>query len=186
MKDWVFYPLIIIFCGALIAIALSFGRSDKIDTSQGLIVQGQDLSRLVVAPGHTLDMSGNTTPIFATIRSHAMHKDAPSAGVFLALPQDYQDDYAGREVTFSIRVKQTRRNSTTTFRTGFFSPGGSTGWKEFSATSEFQEFTFSYRPTQIADGNDYFYFGVWADWTGQGDGIDVSNLSVKPVSSAMN
>ena len=186
MKDWQFYPLIALAAALMIVFALFLGRGETIDTSQGLTVQGQDLSRLVVAPGHTLEMSGTSTPIFATLRSHALRKDAPSAGVFLALSQEYQDAYDGQDIDFSIRARTTRKNGVASFRAGFFAPGGSTSWTEYALTSEFEDFSFSFRPKQIETGEDYFYFGIWADWDGLGAGLDVSEMSVRPADTDDN
>ena len=180
MKDWVFYPLVGLIAVVIIAIALSFGRSEEIDTSAGLVLEGSDLSRLIVAPGNTSDMSNSGSPVFATLRSHSLRKDAPSAGVFLALPPQYQKDYDQKDLTFTLRARQAKRKGVSSFRAGFFAPGGSTDWKEYAVGTDFQDFTFTFKPNRVKKGNDFFYFGVWADWSGQGGGVDVERMSVIP------
>ena len=181
MKDWVFYPLVILIVGAMIALALSFADKAPIDTSNGIELQGADLINLVVAPGTSLEMvEDSEAGQFARLSAHAMHKDAPSAGIFIALPAAYHAAYNGRNVKFEIEARQAASRGADTFWMALFSPKSSSGWKEINVSSEFQAWSLTHKLQRQDSGEDYAYFGIWPDPEGKGKFIDVRSVRIVP------
>ena len=179
MKDWVFYPLVLLVVGLMVAFALSFAENEPIDPAKGIEISGADLANLVVAPGTSLEMAED--PQFgqiAKLSAHSTHKDAPSAGVFFALPTAYHQAYDGKNVTFEVDARQAAERGAQEFWIAFFSPNGSSGWKTIQADTEFQIKSLSYRLQREKDGDDYAYFGIWPDPEGNSHSIEIRSFKV--------
>ncbi len=180
MKDWLFYPLIMLIAGAMIFIAVSIGETEDIDPAQGITIRGDGFSRLVVGPGNHLKVIETQAGPVARLSSSATHKEAPSAGIFLAIPKTYQDYYDGIKLNFSLKVRKSDQNGNSYFQSGFFSPASSKPWQKFELTGEFEEYIFTHIAKKNVQGDDFFYFGIWPDPEGKNRNIDVLEISVKP------
>ena len=115
MSDRFFYPFFILLCAAIVVGALFAGgglRADAPDVdpiSDGFVLEGESLRRLVQPLGATLDFAtdseGNTA--YAVLAAHMTREDAPpSAGIFAELSSVYEAAYGGRTLTVTVRARQ--------------------------------------------------------------------------------
>ncbi len=182
MKDWLFYPLIMILAGVLIYLALNWGEGPSYGNPEnGWVVEGADLNGLTKSPGTTLTMKGVDKAI---LKGNFTAKEMPSQGVFTTLSGDYSRAYGGRELELTIRARAADENPSETFQIGFFTVPPVKGrffWRDFTPTPEYQDFTIKTRLEEFPPGKPVIYFGVWPDKDGKGGQIEVERFEVRPV-----
>lgn len=181
MKDWLFYPLIIAFAGAMIAYALSLADYEEVDTQQGLVVEGRALSTFYAAQGTSFSIAGdNVNPFaYAVLSAHVARKNAPqSAGVFITLGPADKKVFSGKSIRVTARARQGRADPLSGFDMRYFGKGAGSKWRSFDLSGEFENYSFEFKAGAAnPDTNDYV--GFWPDVAGQGRTMDVKWLKVE-------
>jgi len=182
IKDWLFFPLMILAAGIMIYIALFWGDGpQKGDPEEGWVIQGAELNGLTKSPGTNLKMKGVDT---ALMWADFTADQQPSQGVFTTLAGDYARSYGGRNLELTISARAADDNPAETFQVAFLTvPAvkGRFGWRDFKLTNEFQDFKIKTELTAFEVDDPVIYFGIWPDAEGKGGQIEVKRYSVKPV-----
>ena len=185
MKDWLFYPLMAAILGAMVLVALrAGGATEVIDPLKGYEISGTGLQTLTIAPGNTADLKGdNINPIkYAVMSSHLTPEEAPSAGIFVMLGEDYSKAYEGKTLDLKIRARAGQKNPSKKFKIGFFRQGkGNVGFKDFIPTPEFSDYGFQVELGPFNPDKPEIYFGIWPDPKGEQGTIEVEQYSLKIV-----
>jgi hypothetical protein len=100
--------------------------------------------------------------------------------VFGTLSASYLREFAGQKLEIQVRARKSANSKVDQFDVGFFTPGaGSSGWKKYTLTQTYQEFSFIYKaPVDLAD-HKVSYVGIWPGDEGNSQSMDVQLLSVK-------
>lgn len=186
MKDWLFYPLIIAFAGAMIAYALSLAEYENVDLSEGFIVEGRALSTFYASQGTTFSIAGdNVNPFaYAVLSAHVSRKNAPpSAGIFITLGPEDKKIFSDKNLRITVHARKGRANPLDSFDVAYFSQGAGSGWKSFELSNEFQDYSFVYK-TGKADLGKNDYVGLWPDVAGQGRTMDIKWLKIELANKA--
>lgn len=182
MKDWLFFPIIILVVCAMVYFALNWGdgpREGRPD--EGWVVQGADLDGLVASPGTFVTMKGVDSAI---LRADFTADQQPSQGVFTTLAGSFAKSYSGKKLKLTIRAKAADDNPATKFQMAFLivpAIKGRFGWRDFALTDEFQDFTVTTKLGTFDVNDPVIYFGVWPDAEGKGGQIEVTKFEVKPL-----
>ena len=188
MSDRFFYPFFILLCAAIIVGALFAGgglRADAPDIdpiSDGFVLEGESLRRLVQPLGATVDFAadseGNTA--YAVLAAHMTREDAPpSAGIFAELSSVYEAAYGGRTITVTVRARQGQDNPSEQFSIAYYTAGvGSSQPQYYVLTEDFTDYSFTYRPRPPSGEPGSDYVGIWPDLTGLSKTMDVEKVSV--------
>jgi len=180
MKDRFFYPLAAIVIAAMIAFALSL-KTDTTPSNVDLYErQGVDLSELFPSPGTTVRLSESGDDVFAVMSAHMTRDVAPpSSGVFGTLGPAYEANFGGATIRVTVRARQSKTTPSSSMELGYFTTGvGDSGWKPFSLSGEFVDYSFEFSPNPpIEKGIDYV--GIWPDPAGKGGIIDVQSVRVE-------
>lgn len=185
MKDWQFYPLIMLFAGAMIAYALSLADYEDIKGENGVVLEGRSLSTLYSSEGVSYSIAGdNVNPhAYAVLSAHVSRANAPpSAGVFLTLAPKDSQAFAGKPLRVTIRARKGRATPLETFDMAYFGQrgAGQSPWQSFELTRDFKDYSFEFTPKPVAtQGNDYV--GIWPDVQGRGRTLDVKWLKVEVI-----
>lgn len=182
MKDWLFYPLIMIVVGAMIYLAMNWGEGPSYgNPNDGWVVKGADLNGLTRSPGTELVMKGVDK---AVLKANFTAKEMPSQGVFTTLSGEYSRAFSGRKLELTIRARAADQNPSDTFQIALLTVPpvkGRFGWKDFQPTSEYQDFSITTRLDEFPEGKPVIYLGVWPDKEGKGGQIEVERFEVKPL-----
>ena len=182
MKDWFFYPLIAMIGAAMIAFALrAGGPAEVVDPLKGYEVSGTMLQILTVAPGTTMELKGDgVNPIsYAVMSAHAGPEEAPSAGIFAMMGEEYSRAYAGKTLNLTIRARAGQKNPAPQFLIGFFKRGkGRLTWQKFTPTAEYSEYNLTTILGPFDAEQPELYFGIWPDAKGKGQTIEVESYKV--------
>ncbi len=182
IKDWLFFPLIILVAGIMIYIALFWGDGPKKgDPEDGWVIQGSDLNGLTKSPGTSLKMNG----VDAAIMTADFTVDQTrSQGIFTTLAGDYALNYGGRELELIVRARAANENPAKKFQIAFLTvPAikGRFGWRTFDLTNEYQDYKIKTKLAPFEVDDPVIYFGVWPDAEGKGGHMEVTRYSVKPI-----
>jgi hypothetical protein len=190
MRDLFFYPLAFLVIASIIAIAILPGLDRMAESHENILangfeLSGADLSKLTAAPTTFAEFDTDETGVVVSARIYGnMPRDmAPaSAGVFGTLSASYLRVFAGQKLEIRVRARKNPGSKIEHFDLGFFTPGGgSSGWKKYSLTQSYQDFSFIYSaPAQLSDSR-VSYVGVWPGDEGDSQPMDVQLLSVKTV-----
>ncbi len=183
LKNWQFYPLALMTIFGMIAYALSYGDHEPIDPSQGYLLEGRGLETLTTGPGTFYDLVGDPVNPYAytTLSANQSLAAAPqSAGVFATLSREYKTEFAGKDIEIIVTARAGQTNPVSEFKISYFATGaGDTGWKDFIAGKEFQEFKLVYTPKKATSDFDVDYLGIWPDVKGESKTLDVKSLRVR-------
>lgn len=190
MKDWQFYPIAIFVICAMVIFAMTRGQHEVLEQGADFRVEGQSLNTLYAAEGVSFSIAGDAVNpnSYAVLSAHVSRANAPpSAGVFVTLTPAYRQAFAGKELRITIRARKGRATPLDSFDIAYLSEGvaaGSSGWRTFPLSNEFEDISFTYTPknTDGAPGTDYV--GIWPDVEGNGRTMDVKFIKVAVVSSA--
>ncbi len=190
MSDRFFYPFIVLLIGAIIAAALYAGGPLKTPEltpeeiiAQGYIAQGDDLRRLVNAPGTMVRYAVNSDGVVshAVLSAHQSKENAPpSAGVFVTLGPNYEAAFGGKTLEVTVRAKAGAENPSDEFAMQYFTAGRGDSEEEFfGLTGQYQDYVviFKTNPPRGEPASDYV--GMWPDWDGKKRTMDLQSIRVK-------
>jgi len=182
MKDWLFYPLVLLFVAVTIYFALHWGGDPNYgDPDEGWVVEGTDLNGLTRSPGTELSMKGVDKAI---LRANFRADEQPSQGVFTTLSGDYSSAYGGRTLELTIRARAADENPAETFQLALLTVPpvkGRFGWRNHKATNEYKDFVIKTKLESFQSRDPVIYFGIWPDAEGKGGQIEIERISVKPI-----
>jgi len=182
MKDWLFFPLIILAAGVMVYIALNWGDGPhEGNPDDGWVIEGAELDGLVPSPGTFLTMKGTDSAI---LTADFRVDQTRSQGVFTTLAGNYAKSYGGKKLQLTIRAKAADENPAQTFQIAFLpvpSVKGRFGWRDFTPTDKFQDFVITTKLAAFDVDDPVIYFGVWPDKDGKGGGIEVERYAVRPI-----
>ncbi|MGJ8562894.1 MAG: hypothetical protein ACSHXY_05015 [Alphaproteobacteria bacterium] len=182
MKDWQFYPIITAAIAALILYALSFAEYGNGPSGNNFVIKGPSLNTLYAAEGVSFSIAGDPSnpSAYAVMSAHVSRANAPpSAGVFATLGPADEKRFAGQKLNITVRARTGRATPLASFDVGYFTAGaGDSGWKTFSLTDEFEDYSFTFTPglPKGDPGNDYI--GIWPDVEGKSLTVDVKSITV--------
>lgn len=183
LKNWQFYPLAIALIAGMIYIALSFGERYEVDPSQGYVLDGRGLETLVNSEGTSVDVTGDAVNPFdhAVLSAHLSLEEAPpSAGVFATLANEYKQAFADKTIEITVQARSGKTNPTEDFKIAYFGMGAkSSGWKDFTATSEFQDFSFTHQTKAASEERTADFLGIWPDETGKKRTLEIKSIRVR-------
>jgi hypothetical protein len=184
LKDWQFYPIAALLIGAMIIFALSFADTpDPENVKKGFVVEGETFQFLTQAPGTSLAVAGdaNNPAAYAVFSANLTREKAgPSAGIFATLGPLYKKAFMDNTIEVSVRARKGRTNPTDEFLFGYFAMGsGTSGWKSFKPSKEFETYSFTFRPELVKDDSRVDYVGIWPDEKGRSRTLDVAWIKVK-------
>ena len=190
MRDLYFYPIAAILVAIIVAIAVVPGFNRAAQNQENILVNGfeltgSDLGKLTAAPTTfaEFDTGGDGNIANARIYGNMPRDMAPaSAGVFGTLSAGYLRVFAGKTLEVRVRARKNASSTLEQFDLGFFTPGaGSSGWKKYTLTPTYQDFSFTYEaPAQLSESQ-VSYVGIWPGDKGDSQPMDVERLSVKIV-----
>ncbi len=192
MSDRFFYPFIVLLVGAIIAGALYAGgplKSPEVTPEQiaakGFTASGEDLRRLVNAPGTTvnyaLDSSGKAS--HAILSAHLSKAAAPpSAGVFAALGPNYEAAFGAKTLDVTVRAKAGGDNPSDRFLLQYFTASvGDSDEQIFPLSGQYEDYTIRYTTKAPKGDPGSDYVGIWPDIDGQKRTMDVERITVRVV-----
>ena len=186
MRDGLFYAVSLAVAGAIVALALSFGESPDIIIQDicenGIELKGDDLNRLVQVDGTNIGFVQATANDPAHMIMDAPVARAlatPSAGIFMPITEAYGEILRGKRITLTTRARQHFTQPLEEFEAAYFSTHfGNSGWKKFSLSNEFQNYSFD-MPLRNYEGElDLDYFGIWPGVEGEGLKMDVESMRI--------
>jgi len=91
----------------------------------------------------------------------------------------YEANFGGATIRVTVRARQSKTTPSSSMELGYFTTGvGDSGWKPFSLSGEFVDYSFEFSPNPpIEKGIDYV--GIWPDPAGKGGVIDVQSVRVE-------
>jgi len=188
MKDRFFYPLAILVIAGIIAFAMLPGRGNSGPDkgrilTDGYLLSGEDLKKLTAAPGTIINfVEGETADPLIVILSTNIPRDMipPSAGVFGVLASDYELAFAGKALEITVNARAGTQNPLEQFDAAYFTSGaGDSGWRNFTLSSEYQDYSFTFSPKHQngAPGRDYV--GVWPGAEGKNLTMEIKSITIK-------
>jgi hypothetical protein len=124
----------------------------------------------------------NGKGILVTSASSDPSPTGTTTAVYVLVPETTALQFSGRRVKVSIMARQPGANATQEFALAYStSDVGNSGWKTFTPTNAWAKYSFTYDvPTAVAGGDDYF--GIWADTSAAGLGLEVDQVLIELVS----
>lgn len=190
MRDLYFYPVALIAIATIVAFAVLPGIDRAAENhanilTKGFELTGDDLGKLTAAPTTFSEFDTDASGAITNARIYGnMPRDmAPkSAGVFGTLSAAYLRAFSGQKLEIRVRARKGTISKLDQFDLGFFTPdGGSSGWKKYTLTPTYQDFSFIYNaPEQMAD-HQVSYVGIWPGDKGESQPMDIEVISVKIV-----
>lgn len=192
MPDRLFFPLFILVIAAMITAALLPGpdRANSVTLNQSetdgpMVARGGDLRALRAPEGLAVEMyEGDDGNVFARARAiRAEGVGEGSAGVFITVAPRQVQALSGRRIRVTILARARGGDASDKFLLGYFTGGapGASGWREFTPTSEFETYGFTFPLPEREGPPAVNYIGVWPDPEGDGKMIDIAQLSVEPI-----
>lgn len=191
LKDRFFYPIAVVVIAAMIWFALSRAKPSHLQTidicTSGYELKGEDLIQLVASPGTNYDFFApqNTEAAYVKLYSHVPRDKADaSAGVFAPIPSQYTQLFQEKTIRLTVKARAGRTDPLKTFDAGYFSlTAGSTNWKTFDLTDEFQKYSFEFMPLKAAPSGEVDYFGIWPGVEGKQKTMDVETMHIQIISA---
>ena len=190
MKDRYFYPLALLVIAGIIVLALRPGAkpdgpSDADIAENGYSMTGNELERLVAAPGTLVSFE---TDEFGKVHFAALSSNLPrkmaaaSAGVFATLGPQYERVFADKQLKITIVARAGNINPLEKFEAGYFTAGtGDSGWKPFDLGADYHSYSFTFTPQGGGNpGNDYV--GIWPGADGKNKVMNVKSIRIEVLS----
>jgi len=190
MRDMFFFPLAALFVAGIIYFALNAGgeaetRSDAEVLQNGYVMSGPDFVALTASPGTNFIAPDVETgePNYAVLSAQmAREKAQASIGVFATLGPQYEKVFAERNIEITVRARKSDSQPSGSFEAGYYTlDAGSSGWKTFELTDNFEDYMFNFRPGLPQDEAEIDYLGIWPSPKGENKSIDVERITVKVV-----
>lgn len=184
MKDWQFYPIAILVICAMVIFAMTRGQYEVLEQGADFRVEGNSLNTLYAAEGVSFSIAGDAVNpnSYAVLSAHVSRANAPpSAGVFVTLTPAFRQAFAGKELRITVRARKGRATPLDSFDVAYLSEGaaaGSSGWRTFPLSNEFEDVSFTYTPKNSNSGSGTDYVGIWPDVAGEGRTMDVKFIEV--------
>lgn len=101
-----------------------------------------------------------------------------TGGVAIEIPATFALSYGGKTITISFRAKQPFTGASSQFAVSYSTDDvGNSGWQQFTPTTSWQPFSFTYAvPIPNAGGTDFL--GFWGDTSNNGLGVLVDDLRI--------
>ena len=193
MRDLFFFPVAALVIAVIVGIAINFGEPEPQRSSTDILRDGFELSGanmrgLIASPGtgvkFTDDGFGGIE--YATLTAQiSLENSPPSIGVMTTIGEDVQNAFAEKDINVTVRARQNAARASKTFKIGYYAlDGGASGWRDFTVTPEFQNYTFEWRPGSTeakgaVDHPEVDYIGIWPAPGGDNEAIDIEWIRVK-------
>jgi len=186
LRDYIFFPLMALIVTGIIYAALYPGQKNQLTDdailTEGYLAEGESLKFIQASPGTSVEYisgEGEAAP-YLILTAHLPRETAPpSAGIFAPLNAPYEQAFAGKTLSMTIRAKQISEMPLDQFRAGYFTAGaGDSGWNIFDLTPDYQNFSFTFQPKASDARPDLDYFGIWPDEQGEQRTMAVSQYRI--------
>jgi len=184
MKDFLFYPLCALMTGGVIFYALSFSEEpEAFNAAQGFELSGEDFQYLQVPERLEVSVAqdSQTGEMAAILTSNVNKKTAPpSAGISVRLGPNFEKAFEGQIIEMTVRARAGDIAPSSSFQMGYFSVGAnSSGWKDFTPTADYQDYTLRFNKSVPAGDAGGDFAGIWPDLDGLGRTLNVKSIKVK-------
>ena len=187
MRDRFFYPLLLVVLTAILGLALIPGVKHTEPPPEQIVLDGYtlaglDLQKLTAAPGTFVRyIDGQSErPLLAVLSSNVPRKIAvPSPGIFGTLGPNYEEAFGARTLKITIVARAGRENALEEFKVQYFTDGiGSSGWRNFTLSNDFQDYSFTYKPKPPKGnpGNDFI--GIWPGDEGKKETMELESIRI--------
>ena len=187
LKDWVFYPFILLLASAMIYVALNWGGEEQSYVVGGIWrVEKTQLDNLTISDGTTLKMNGVDSAI---MRANYTSTQIRAQGIFTTIAGSLANAYQEKDLEIIIRARKAREKPAEQFQIAFLtipSVSGSFSWRNFEATEDYRDYII---PTKLGRFEKEegvlpaIYLGIWPDADGKGGGIEVESYVIRPVNA---
>lgn len=159
MPDKLFFPLMFLLAGAVVATALlpslgrkpsgsvSFSEQEAAEGYRQLVIEGDELHKMVAGGEVEIDfVKGPSGRLNAVITAGAgMLSDAPTRGPHYRLAADAENVFQGKRVRVTVRAKPGAERGASRIRMNY-SAGrpGESGWIERDLAPDFQDLSFEF------------------------------------------
>jgi len=167
MGDRIFFPLIILLAGGLVAFALApqVGALPAGPVSVGdmnynqVSVDGAQLNRMLAGGEASVELVGNDQ--LEIITTAGVLSDDPRLGPHFELAADIEVQFSGYEVEVLITAKPGERRGATQMQANY-STGrdGESGWQVFDLKPDWETFSFTYRVPAKSGENALDYLAI--------------------------
>jgi hypothetical protein len=155
----------------------SVDDSDSAKMQDVVIFSGR-ANELAKAPGNTLEEDDSAEPV--TWITSSVRTASPSGstdGVSVKIPSSVSENLQTRQVIVTVSAaRKAGADSSAPFALSYSTDSRDTGWRVFQPTSEFKEFSFSYRVPNVVGGTNFI--GIWADISGRSIPLAVRCITV--------
>ncbi len=193
IPDWLFYLLMTVLVGVLVVFSIKYWPGRSQDPSpfaqppaQGVSLSGKRLGMLQAGPGLTTALVEEDGIVF--LRAAAGQKPDEglrSAGVFLTLPENYSEAFAGAPIELSLRVRAGGPNPSPEITIAYYSPGrGNSARTHCTLNVDWQVCTMTTQPPKITGKSDVDYAGIWPDLEGLSRTVDIREITIRPLSQS--
>jgi len=155
----------------------SVGDSGAAKMQEVVIFSGR-ANELATAPGNTLKEVDSGEPVtWITSSVRTASPDGSTDGVSVRIPNSVSENLQTREISVTVSAaRKDGADSSAPFALSYSTDSGNTGWRVFQPTSEFNDFSFSYRVPNIVGGTNVI--GIWADISGRSIPLAVRRITV--------
>jgi hypothetical protein len=145
---------------------------------QEVVIFSGRANELATAPGNTLEEVDSDEPVtWITSSVRTASPDGSTDGVSVRIPNSVLENLQTREVSVTVSAaRKDGADSSAPFALSYSTDSGNTGWRVFQPTSEFNDFSFSYRLPNIVGGTNVI--GIWADISGRSIPLAVRSITV--------
>ncbi|MEL6956119.1 MAG: hypothetical protein AAFO88_05710 [Pseudomonadota bacterium] len=167
MGDRIFFPLIILLAGGLVALALApqVGALPAGPVSVGdmnynqVSVEGAQLNRMLAGGEASVELVGNDQ--LEIITTAGVLSDDPRLGPHFELAADIEVQFSGFEVEVLITAKPGESRGATQMQANY-STGrdGESGWQVFNLRPDWETFSFTYRVPAKSGENALDYLAI--------------------------
>jgi hypothetical protein len=172
MRDRHFFPLAAILAGAFVFTALQpfADRCPRGPASGGgrnaedITIAGREFCRFV--PGNfdglaLIEPADGAPPVLRITRLATDTYEDPRVGPNLPLAEDVEYALESREVEVVINARSAGDFAASEFEANYFArPEGESGWQKRALTSEFQDYSFTYKTPSRGDSEGRDYVGI--------------------------
>jgi hypothetical protein len=182
LPDWAFYPLAAAAAGGMIASALSFGNSEHRTPeeirAEGIVYEGELLAALTVGNGLVVDYFEESGIHYARITASRGPLDGiRSAGAFFSLSPEALQAISGYRVNLDVTLRASREAAAEGARVNLFVPGRSQGdWQRIIVRDQFETVSLGVEPVSCV--LDYGYVGIWPDWSGGANAVEIARVAI--------
>lgn len=188
MRDWLFFCGAAILSAAMINGAMAYDprthAARPLSVGEGprdfVKVIGLDLNRFRETRRDTVTLIRKNEQVSYLRLTSRRNTDLPTVAkdvAHLPISTDLQLAFAQKNLKVTVTARSAPENGSPAMRLQFSAGSeGSSEWKSFLLTPEWQDYVFYYKPPAASGDLGLDYLAVWADPDGLGRGVEVKQI----------